>query len=66
MYLKELTNEEFNKFTQDFIQSSIYQTTNYGLIMNKQGFDSLFVGLIDDTDKIIGASLILIQKKIWI
>lgn len=63
MYLKELTNEEFNNFAQNFIQSSIYQTTNYGLVMNKQGFDSLFVGLIDDTNKIIGASLILIQKK---
>lgn len=63
MYLKELTNEEFNKFTNNFIQESIYQTTEYGLIMNKQGFDSLFLGLIDDTGQIIGASLILIEKK---
>ena len=63
MYLKELTNEEFSNFTDQFVQSSIYQTIEYAFVMNKQGFDSLFLGLLDDRNKIVAATLLLIQKK---
>lgn len=63
MYLKELTNEEFTEFTNSFIQNSIYQTTEYAFVMNKQGLDSLFVGLIDEENKIVGATLLLLEKK---
>lgn len=63
MYLKELTNEEFESFTNTFFQSSIYQTKEYAFAMNKQGFDSVFLGLIDETGHILAASLLLIQKK---
>lgn len=63
MYLKELTNEEFSSFTDYFIQSSIYQTTEYAFVMNKQGFDSVFLGLVDDSERIIAATLVLIHKK---
>lgn len=62
MYIKELTNEEFNNFTSQFKDKSIYQTSEYAFIMNKQNFDSVFVGLIDN-EKIIAASLILIEKR---
>lgn len=63
MYIKELTNQEFNNFTDTFFASSIYQTSEYGFLMNTQNYLSLFLGLIDDNDKIIGASLILIENK---
>ncbi|MDD3341432.1 MAG: peptidoglycan bridge formation glycyltransferase FemA/FemB family protein [Bacilli bacterium] len=63
MYLKELTNEEFSNFTDVFFQSSVYQTKEYAFAMNKQGFDSVFLGLIDDNKHIVAASLLLIQKK---
>lgn len=63
MYIKELTNAEFNEFTDSFMNSSIYQTSEYGFIMNTQNYNSLFLGMIDDdTNKIIAASLILIEK----
>ena len=62
MHLKELTNEEFLTFTSNFKMSSIYQTPEYAFIMNKQKFDSLFLGLIDEFDNIVCASLILIEK----
>lgn len=62
MYIKELTNEEFNNFTSSFKDKSIYQTSEYAFIMNKQNFDGVFVGLIDN-EKIIAASLILIEKR---
>ena len=58
MRLKELTNEEFNTFTQKYFQKSIYQTVEYAFIMNEQNYDSVFLGL-EDKNKIIAASLIL-------
>ena len=60
MILKELTSEEFNAFTNNN-NCSIYQSSNYAHVMNKQKFDCLYYGIIDD-NKIYGASLILINK----
>ncbi len=62
MYIKELSNTEFNLFTDKFKDSSIYQTSEYGFIMNTQNYSSMFLGLIDD-NKILAASLILIEKN---
>ena len=63
MYLKELTNAEFNSFTDKFINSSIYQTSEYGFIMNTQNYNSIFIGAFDNLDKMVAASLILIEKE---
>lgn len=62
MEFKELTNQEFIEFTNSFKYKSIYQTPEYGFIMNNQGYDSIIVGLLDN-NKIIAASLILIRKE---
>ena len=61
MYMRELNIEEFNSFTDNFLYSSLYQTSEYGFVMNNQNYTSMFLGLIDD-NKIVGASLILIEK----
>lgn len=62
MYIKELTNSEFKQFTNKYNMKSIYQTPEYGFIMNQEKFDSLFLGLMDN-DNIIGATLIIIENK---
>lgn len=62
MYIKELTNQEFNMFTDNFFVSSIYQTSEYGFIMNTQNYNTIFLGLIDG-NKILAATLILIEKN---
>ena len=41
---------------------SIYQTSEYGYTMHNQGFESIFIGLIDNNN-ILAASLILIEKR---
>jgi len=61
MYIKELTIEEFNNFTDNFEYSSIYQTSEYGLIMNSQNYNSMMIGLINN-EKVVAATLILIEK----
>lgn len=62
MYIKELTSDEFNKFTDSFNESSIYQTSEYGFIMNNENYNSLFIGLMDNNE-VKAASLILIEKN---
>lgn len=61
MVLKQLTNAEFKAFSQNFKPSSIYQTTEYAFTMNEEGYDSFFLGLVDDSG-IKAASLILVRK----
>ena len=63
MYIKELTNDEFFNFTNSYPLKSIYQTKEYALVMNKQGYESIFLGLIDN-NKIIGATMLLIEKQL--
>lgn len=62
MYIKELTNEEFNSFSNSFKDKSIYQTSEYAEIMKKQEYHTILVGLMDDT-KILAASLILVERR---
>ena len=62
MKLNELTNEEFTKFANDFPTKSIFQTTGYAFTMNKQHFESVFLGLVDANNVIKAASLILIAN----
>lgn len=61
MHIKELTNDEFKRFSDKFNMKSIYQTVEYALIMQAQKFDSLLLGLVDDSNQIVAASLILIE-----
>jgi len=63
MILKELTNQEFNSFTDNYKDYSIYQTSEYAFVMNKQNYDCIYIGLINNENKIVAASLILIEKN---
>lgn len=62
MYIKELTNNEFQEFSKNFEPSSIYQSEEYARVMSKQQFSSLLVGLYDNYHNLVAASLILIEK----
>ncbi len=62
MKVRQLTIEEFNTFKNNFQDYSIYQTVEYGLTMNNQGFQTLIIGLIDENNKILAASMLLIEK----
>lgn len=63
MILKELSNQEFKSFTNTFDSYSLYQTLEYACIMNEQNFDSIFIGLIDEKEKIYAATLLLLEKR---
>lgn len=62
MELRELTNQEFNNFTNNFPLKSIYQTQEYGFVMNNQNCDSIFLGLFNN-GIVVAATLLLIKKQ---
>ena len=62
MEFRELTNQEFNNFTANFNIKSIYQTPEYGFIMNNQKYDSQLLGLLKN-GIVVAATLILIKKE---
>lgn len=61
MQLRELTNDEFDKFSRNFSFFSMYQTREYSFIMHKEGYETSTVGLFDNRE-IVGAALILIKE----
>ena len=62
MIIKQLTNDEFTKFADNYSIKSIYQTKEYAFIMNKQNFESIFLGMMDNNN-IVAASIFLIEKR---
>lgn len=62
MEIVELKTEEFDKFANKYPVSSMYQTSEYGLVMENQSYEVLRLGLINDTADICAASLILIER----
>lgn len=63
MILREITNEEFNHFTSTFNKKSIYQSSEYALVMNHHGYTSMLLGLIDENGTIIAATSLLIELR---
>lgn len=61
MQIKMLTVEEFLEFSKSFKPSSVYQTVEYALAMNKHGYEYMFLGLMDG-NYLKAASLILVYK----
>jgi peptidoglycan pentaglycine glycine transferase (the first glycine) len=61
MYIKEINEQQFNKFMQKYDNSSIYQTVEYAYTMKNQKFDIMILGL-EDNNTIVGATIILVEK----
>ncbi len=62
MKLKNLSIFEFDEYAKNHPLGSYYQSSSYALVASEQGFDYDLVGMIDDSGKIVAASLILSKK----
>ena len=62
MKIVELQPEEFNTFIDKFPYKNFYQTTEYGLLMGRHQFNEYYLGLQDEADNIVAATLILVNK----
>ncbi len=61
MELKILSIEEFTNFQQNHQLSNFYQTINYAMLMAENNYDYDLIGLVDEYQNVLAASLILIK-----
>ena len=64
MKIVKLTPSQFDNFASSHRYRTFYQTSMYANVMSKFGYHSQFLGIVNDYNKLIGASLI-IYKTIW-
>lgn len=62
MKIIEISKLEFDKYAINHKNKSFYQTSQYGTLMSKNGFNDHYIALVDEDKNILAASLILIQK----
>ena len=62
MRIVELQSEEFENFVDNFQFKNFYQTAEYGLLMGRHQFNDYYLGLMDEADNIVAATLILVNK----
>lgn len=62
MNIKEISFIEFDEFAKNHIQKSFYQNSKYALIMGERGYDYEYIGLFNEMNILVAASLILIKK----
>lgn len=62
MHIKELSLDEFDRFSKNFPISSYYQSSSYALFMTEFGYDYELIGYVDELGVIKAAALILIKK----
>ena len=62
MKLRTLSIFEFDDFARKHPLGNYHQTSNYALLASEQGYDYDMLGLVDENDNILAASLILIKR----
>ena len=62
MKLVTLNQQQFNKYASSHRYRSYYQTSAYGLSMLKLGYNVHYFGIVDGTNSLIGATMILYKE----
>mgnify|MGYP004522495235 FL=1 len=62
MEIIQITKEEFDKFADNCPYKNFYQTSAYGMLMDRHSFDDYYLAMRDDFGNIKAATLILITK----
>lgn len=62
MKIVTLRPDQFTKFASNHKYRNYYQTTAYGNTMIKFGYNVHYLGIVDESNKLIGASLLLYKE----
>ncbi len=66
MKIITLTKEEFDNFSNNHKYNSYYQSSNYAdFAVNNEQYNVHYLGFTDESDKLIGASLMLYKQLFW-
>lgn len=62
MKIITLSEEQFTTFADNHKYSNIYQTVNYAKVMKNEGYNYHLLGFINNSNELIGATMILFKK----
>lgn len=64
MKIVKLNPAQFDRFASNHRYRNYYQTSMYGSVMSKFGYRCQYLGVVNEYNKLIGASLV-IYKEVW-
>ena len=62
MKIVKLNSAQFDKFAASHRYRNYYQSSMYANVMVKFGYHAQYVGIVDDQNKLIGATLLLYKE----
>ena len=62
MKIVKLNSEQFDRFASSHRYRNYYQSSMYANVMKKFGYHSQFLGIVNDNNKLIGATLIIYKE----
>lgn len=62
MEIVQITENEFEEFEKNCPYKNFYQTVEYGMLMDRHNFDDYYLALKDNSNMIVAATLILVNK----
>lgn len=62
MEIVQILKEEFDEYAKTHPNRSFYQTSSYGMLMDRHNFDDYYLAMKDENGNIKAATLILINK----
>ena len=62
MKIITLSEDKFTEFANNHKYRSFYQTVNYAKVMKAEGYDYHLLGFINNSNELIGATMILFKK----
>ncbi len=63
MQIVLLDEIKFDQFAISHPNQNFYQTSNYGKFMNKHGYNSYYLGLVDEVNNIKAATLMIVKNE---
>lgn len=64
MKIKEIEKNRFDEFSKNHKYHTFYQTSSYGNLMEKNGFGTFYLGFFNNSNKLIGATLLLTRQAL--
>lgn len=62
MKIVTLSPDQFDKFASRHKYRNYFQSSKYGTLMTKYGYNIHYLGIVSDTNKLIGATLLLYKQ----
>ncbi len=62
MKIITLSDEEFNRFSDNYKDANMYQTISYAKVMKHEGYNYHLLGFVNNSNELIGTTMVLYKK----